>query len=263
MKYISIGAFVTLIINSCANERRRDSEIHIVNGDSVQITYNQDSGYKSTMFIIKNGHKNGLFKSYYSNGNTREIGLMKNNNKDGLWRLFDKHGNMASAFHYSNGILIAAPEKEDFNLKSVNLIEGKVTVNVPSKWQTEVINSPDGVLLVSQKMCDTVVFCPNIIVSHHEMKNLAFKTYIEEYVYSLKSNFPDFGIVYGNDVKINGKESYQMGIKLTKNNILIVAVLTIIKVNNEVFIITGTSSNEDREFFKYKGLFEQIASTFN
>ncbi len=233
------------------------------NGDSVEAIYSADSGYLKSIAVIKNNKRNGLYKSYYENGRTREIGLMRNNLKEGLWMSFDKDSILLRAAHFFNDTLVIELDKTDFEFVEKKMAINNCSISIPSRWEIEPLYN-NAVLLGAHKRCNAVVFCPNIVLlSHNNLTDVSFTSFVDEYLNMLKDEYERLEIVYQRNLKIDNKNACQMGVKLVKNNINLAAVITLIKGDGKVFELTGMAPSEKPgDFFKYKGLFEQMAVTF-
>ena len=59
----------------------------------------------SILFITFCNNKNGVKKSYYSNGSIKEIGKVVDNKKDSLWTYYNKEGIKIREEFYENGKL--------------------------------------------------------------------------------------------------------------------------------------------------------------
>lgn len=165
-----------LLFSGCGSVgNKTNAKYEIVNGDSVKITFVNDSTRES-ISVIKNGVSNGLFKSYYKNGNTKYIGLLGENKKQGLWRLYNEAGKLIQAFHYSNDSIITEVDKNDLNFIDKSIPQKGITLSIPDSWE-EVNVTNNNILLALKKKCTGNDFCPTLTVTEEDTTNKNMDSY--------------------------------------------------------------------------------------
>jgi antitoxin component YwqK of YwqJK toxin-antitoxin module len=94
MKRIIGFLFLSLCLFSCKNNKSQT-----VNTDIQRDTVKSDNPLSKTDSVINNGE----YIQYYKNGVTKMRGIMKNGKRDGLWKSFYENGSPWSETTFKDG----------------------------------------------------------------------------------------------------------------------------------------------------------------
>ncbi len=252
---------------ACQNEQNTKENLESTKknlSDSVYIDH-YSNGNKKIVTTIKDGKYHGKYSSFDEKGTIQEEGLMIMGLKNGVWKYYNGNKNIKKVLQYYNDSLIFELDKSDFSLLNHTIENERIEIKIPSNWKTENGNAPQ-ILLISQKRCDnSIVFCPNITFTKEELKeDMTFEDYLKFSFNLLQQKLPYFKAVAQGQIRIDGLSAFQLSYLTQVNGIKLGGLTTWINKGNKVYVLTAMAINEkNSEFLKYKGLFQEVASTFH
>jgi hypothetical protein len=257
----SILLIAILFFSSCSESMKKNKDFQTgANGDSVMVNYS-DNGTRSDETTIKNGVPNGPYISYYQNGSIKETGLLINGLRNSVWKFFDSSNNLSQVRHYADDKVIYNLPVSDFTFDKKSNDKAGFSLKLPRSWVTAFSDSSR--LMTSHKNCDSDVFCPNIIITKGLMTGNSFTSFADSVKRTLVSQFKGSHVVTERIFEIDKKPSYQAAFTFENENMHLAGLVTVIQHRSDVFNIISIADNEPAgSFLKYKGLFEEIAYSF-
>lgn len=270
MKSIYITIICTTLL-SCQNDTKKseleknNTEIpkqSIVMEDSTYVRYYKN-GSRKIIANIKNRKFHGKYIKLYENGKIAEIGVMVNGLKNGVWKHYNENATLIEVGQYYNDSLLYYLDKSDFSFLPQAIEQEKINISMPLNWQIGHGDDPS-ILLVSQKKCETTIFCPNIILTKEILKkNMDFSNYLQISFELLQKRLPFFKPVAKGEITIDNLSAFQITYLMQVNGVKLGGITTWINNDSIIYIITGMANNESHgEFLKYKGLFKEITDSF-
>jgi hypothetical protein len=257
-----------LLVGACQSKQNTEQNMEKANNQSVAEdtihTEFYSNGNKKVVVNIEQGKYNGKYSFYSENGKLSEEGIMIMGLKNGIWKYYDKDNYLQKVLEYDNDKILFELDKADFSLLPHVIEKERIEINVPINWKTDTnYNLP--ILLSSKKKCDvSVVFCPNFTLTKEALqKDMTFDDYLKFSYKLMGQKISYFKAVTQGQLLINGLPAFQIAYLGLVNGVKLGGVTTWINKGNDVYIVTGLAINEkDSEFLKYKGLFQEVASSF-
>lgn len=101
----------SFILTSCGNYNSKydyrwgnDGLIYNINNDKLFTGNVRDTSNVIIEFQVVNGKKNGLFESYYLDGQIEKSGFILNDNNEGLWEYYYPNGQLESEGNFDNNL---------------------------------------------------------------------------------------------------------------------------------------------------------------
>lgn len=261
MKHI-IAYCILLVFTSCST-RKNSLEKYLFNGkDSLLVKEVGEDSLGVSITTIKYGKANGIYKQFFSNGRIKTIGTLKNDLKEGLWMDFFSDSTIKGVYQYHNDTIVVLPDKRDFIYRKINFAGNKYGMSVPKNWKY-INESKDDSLSYLLKKYDSSYYSPQI--SFYIYKLVSNKS-VSEQIQAISRNLlknSDINIVYQREIEINGNKGLQTGLSLSEFNRNFGVIVTMIFTKTDIIVVKCVALNEEPNYFlQYKGLFENIPSTF-
>jgi len=250
-------------MSTTSSENDKETLEKNVMRDSVYFEY-YENGNKKVIASTEGGKYHGKYTALYENGNIAESGFMVNGMKSGVWKNYNEQGVLDNVKEYYNDKQMFDLDKADFSLLSRALEQEKIEINMPINWEVKGGDDPR-LLLVSQKNCnESVAFCPNITFTKEKLKDeMDFNSYLQLSVDLLQKQLSYFKPVAKGEVLIDNLPAFQMTYLMQVEGIKLGGITTWINNNGVVYVVTGMAINEENsEFLKYKGLFQEVTDSF-
>jgi hypothetical protein len=236
-------------------------EMSEIQGDSVHVEYYENGKVK----IVKENKRYGAYNFFYENGNIAETGRMIDNRKTNIWRYFDRDGVLKEVKIFGMDSLLFDMDPVDFVLSTKNVEGESFEIDVPAAWNTTTEHE-DPVVMWTEKVCNDH-FSPTITVTKQKIsieKSTGFSDFVNSNFQLLQKEIPYFKPVAQESLIINDLQAFHLIYFFINDGVQMGGVTTWIYYGDGyVYIVTGTSINESRgEFFKYKDLFVEVASSF-
>lgn len=211
----------------------------------------------------KDGKYHGQYALVDTKGNIIESGIMIEGMKNGVWKYYNDEGSLKKVLQYYNDSVVFELDKSDFSLLSFNIDNDQFVIDIPINWGTEV-KRDSRILLISKKKCDSsYVFCPNMTITKETLnEDIELVNYLNASLNTLRQKMQNLKIVNKGEVIINGFPSYQLTYTAEFNNTKLGGLITWIRKDDDIYIITGMAMNENSAFLKYKGLYQEVALSF-
>lgn len=109
--------------------------VNLLGTSEKKTVFHPQNGSKVCEYEVDGVHLNGLFVSYYENGQVKAKGYLKNNRKSGLWTAWYPNGVMHSQRKYV--------DNDSFHIVNAWDSNG-VATNLPAAWDpaTPIASSP-------------------------------------------------------------------------------------------------------------------------
>jgi hypothetical protein len=233
--------------------------IVIKNGDTSRIEYHSNGKLK-TSAVIKKGRKNGLYTSYFPNGNIKERGMMINDHRDGTWKLYEESGILQSAPFYDSDSILAYADINDFTFREYNLDSNKLSINIPATWIAKV--NYKWYLINSSKNCPVNTSCPNISVAIDSLDEKSWQEYTEGRLTLVKESGTPTQIMSKRYLLIDKYPAYEIVYKMQEGKRLHADFWVLINVKGKIYSVAATiTMNPLVEILKYDGLFREVIAS--
>jgi len=272
-KFICIILFSISIIACGGEDKMTSSETFkkkvIVNKERDRLGENYveyyDNGIERVISGQEKGELHGAYSKFNSDGSLSEEGIMRNGLRNGVWKSYNKKGKLKSVKQYYNDSLLFDLDQLDFNFREVTIGQKGLKISVSKGWETSK-KEMYPVILVSKKKCDdSVIFCSNITVVKDSLRDgVDFNTYLQLNYDLLQNQFNNFRLIARGNIKVGDFSAFQITYLMQTDGVKLGGITTWIKNGEIIYVITGLALNEgNSDFLKYKGLFQEITSSLS
>ncbi len=202
---------------------------------------------------------------YDKNGKVLQTGMFLDNKAAGAWIKYDAFGNVISAEHYSAGKPIHELDKTDFSFRTWENKQFGAKFSVPKNWREIPSPNPATIASFEKEVKDSSTrMKPNFNVARAQLQpgdNLDKLAMMQ--IQLLHENMERVEVVEESYLTIDSCKAFRRFGKYYSDNVNVGFLDVIIVSGNTAWLFSCASeNNEQGDFLKYQGLFQEIVESF-
>ena len=256
---MKVVLYLVLIIMGYSCQYNSKSYYEIINGDSFLISKDESKSI-TTLSQVKSGNLSGRCE-LQKDGKLYASGLIDMGKRTGTWKFYAENNKINSVIQYYNDSIVTTLDVKDFNFETVAL--DNIEFVVPINWKINK-SKTEHIFFSAMKSDSNGGFNSNFTIIRDSIPSTStFENYTNIAMNELVRSNPSIELVYQEYTNFNNLRGKRICFKLTVEGNSIGVITYIFNLDHtNLYIVNCTASNSNGNFLKYKGLYEEITSSF-